>query len=1332
MFRFLTFGFLLLSVASGRADPSDVSGLEFEPFAFSGRSNHVNISELPGGAYRIRTTGQDPFVFTEGVVEKHNSGIAHILAFEYRARGDFGKVHYYYQSPGGIVVADSGIQPSEDWKWHCMDLSTLPKDLKWLRFDFGSKAGLEFELRNCRLVEKAGPYQWLGQRHRKISFAKAGHDVERTERTDGGITIQTTGADPYLATSIQRGQIHPLTPYRLAFQYQSVQDAQELQVIYKSASGLKSINRVLQPVEGWRWEFVELPASAPVDWLRFDFGNEAGRHIHLRDCRLMKAAPELDVGQLEHTPFTLQTQGHDATVKPLAGGGWEILTTGNDPYVGTKGLGEAHDPDIPYILAFEYQAPEDFGEVVFYYRTANGYQHANAGVMPANQWTWHLYDFTRDGKGLGEKFKDFRIDFGEQEGLLFKVRNLRIIPATPEIRLWAALGEMAGQVDKFGISVGEARPQRSAIETVRHSDGKSMVVTMAAYRHLDLDAATKRLAGEPSASPPVPLGPRIVAGEGAHSNNHTVVRILSPYQVCETQFLAYPPKVRGGVGVDAGLGGDGMPFIAAWPLMSSKEVNIRLFNRHGGRIGEIAVPGRIKPPFTVAVGDFEPGLPGEEIAVASQKPEQQESQALVFTQGGKLLNRFAVPGGKGRHSLLARGDSGLVVQELASQTAYQLLPEERVFRFSDAPEGFRLFDSIYPGRDFNVGGPQGQVSTLHTWKAGKLSYALDAGRMENLFWFDPQETHAGDKATWGSFPDGKYVRNGRYNFLGAAQYWSPLVESGNIEGRSYTEWTDINWEKVMLPQHRKSIADYDSGVPTVWSAGFTHRWGIQKMKPVCSKLDPQTWLPRYLLLDRKNSPTGGGYFGKRLFDYGSQHFEDEALDKLYTYAQRAFHRKLAPAYRRNPEMTIAVEPNHENEIVSGADSIGDYNPGNLLGFHHYLMATYGSLDALNQKMGTAFSTNFFDAPRNIFRGDWDRYHPDNRYFHEWVQYNRIVVSRRVGTSYREALLAGFPPELIKCHQIPDSYVFGSIVGISEREKRVSPIDWMLTTGAGFGFSRYGTFYDRKHNIGQGAHSSGFDGMLVGEYASLNPSPEKALQQLLYLRGHGVSALHVMWWPSHLDKGYNTAQEAALRKMVAHHDVPCHGYAGGIAEVRPYKGQAGSFDIASLGTGERHTGLLKSLREDGSFEGTVYTVPFHAHVGITELARKESMQVTPESTLLATVPDVRPGCVLEVSFQLDESLPPKSLRLDFAGNGLRLEDKAVTLKDLHPGQHIRVVYKLPLVLEEVSLGIAAPAGTARIKGLSVFQHQDQTINLAKNIMEGQRHQGGVSFDCLPAE
>ena len=513
----------------------------------------------------------------------------------------------------------------------------------------------------------------------------------------------------------------------------------------------------------------------------------------------------------------------------------------------------------------------------------------------------------------------------------------------------------------------------------------------------------------------------------------------------------------------------------------------------------------------------------------------------------------------------------------------------------------------------------------------------------------------------------------------------------------------------------------------MWTAAFTHRWHIRKMEPISSKVDPKSGLPIYLLLDRKNDTKGGGYFDRKLFDYGSQHFENEALNNLYAFAQRAFYRKLAPAYRKNPEMTIAVEPNHENEIVSGSDSIGDYNTGNLEGFFDYLSSLYGDTNSINQIMGTSFTTDFFDAPRNLLRGEWDKYDFENLFFQEWVEYNRIVVSRRVGTSYRECLLAGFPPEMIKCHQIPDSYVFKSIVGISEGQKRISPIDWLLTTGAGFGFSRYGTYYDRKHNIGQGAFSSGFNNMLVGEYASLNANHQESLEQLLYLRNHGVSALHVMWWPSNLDKGYNRAQESALREMISKHDIPRMGLAGGIREIRPWRGKEQSFDIVSLGTGPNHTGLLKSLKEDGSFEGTVYAVPFHAHVAVEVLNQEEKLYLSTQPHELATIPHTRPGSVIEVNFRVLEKTD--SLLIYFIHRGIKLRDKSIKLEQVQAGQQIRLVYKIPLLIKDIKL-LASSDKNIEIEELLVVHHQDQVINLAKKIMTGQRHRGGVSFACLP--
>ena len=309
--------------------------------------------------------------------------------------------------------------------------------------------------------------------------------------------------------------------------------------------------------------------------------------------RLIKAKPEFDLTSLDHLPFSLKEKGNQATVETLAGGGWSISTLGKDPFVMTTGFAEAHQPETPYILAFEYQAPPESTPLVLYFLTESGVRNQTLDTSPANGWKWHLHDFSLDGRGLDESLKWVRIDFGTEADRTYRIRNCRLIPANRELRQRAKLGQYFDRLSRFGIALDQVKSQRTTIETARKQDKQGVAVTISAYRHLDLDAETKRLAKEPSASPPVPLGPRIVAGEGEHPDNHTVVRILSPYQVCETQFLAYPPEIRGGVGVETGLNAKGETVILTYPLRSSRSEQLRFFNEGGGFLGSIIPPDKL-------------------------------------------------------------------------------------------------------------------------------------------------------------------------------------------------------------------------------------------------------------------------------------------------------------------------------------------------------------------------------------------------------------------------------------------------------------------------------------------------------------------------------------------------------------------------------------------------------------------------------------------------------------------------------------------------------------------------------------------------------------------
>ena len=120
---------------------------------------------------------------------------------------------------------------------------------------------------------------------------------------------------------------------------------------------------------------------------------------------------------------------------------------------------------------------------------------------------------------------------------------------------------------------------------------------------------------------------------------------------------------------------------------------------------------------------------------------------------------------------------GLLAQDLTNQVAWTISDTgSDPLDFSFADSSFRLFDSAYKDREFNAGGSQDLISTLVTTKDGKINQSLDVGRMENIFWFDPQEVHAGSHSTWGIFPDGEYIKNSAYNFSGSGPVVVSIVE----------------------------------------------------------------------------------------------------------------------------------------------------------------------------------------------------------------------------------------------------------------------------------------------------------------------------------------------------------------------------------------------------------------------------------------------------------------------------------------------------------------------------------------------------------------------------
>lgn len=1052
----------------------------------------------------------------------------------------------------------------------------------------------------------------------------------------------------------------------------------------------------------------------------------------------------------EEVPVRLSTAAHSAQVRRLEDGSFEVRTTGGDPYVVCERVTEDFDHDRLHVFAFEYRCPEslEFFEI-FFGNPFSGHNRFGSGPVPAApDWRPFAADLAAvPGTDWGPGVRDFRIDFGDRGGRTVQVRSVRVRAPTAEERQAAeerraaeaeALRTLQGQVDKRLIAPARIPPFENVLAaTHRFEDAGGQ--TLVSVVGKDLDLATQVSAAAGAVPPPVPLPPALAAGEGESPKNHTIVRVLNRYGLCEVQFLAYPEFVRGGVAVAAGRMAGGQTCLVTAPLTDSAVRELRLFGRYGGALGSIPVAADLSPPFAMAVGAFLPGAAGDQAAVAPRKPAPGPVPVLLYSLNGKELARLpvAVPPGPGDTLSLATaggkpgeparlvvyraGAGGFCLVDFAQgtvETREAGLPPECTGVFASASDRFPLAavcsEPLYSGlwRIPPAGAPVRQ----------------DVGSRENRFWFTPG-------GPYDATPEGRHVRRSRFAHL-RTDFATPAAREPDFSRTDPAFWAGEPFAAWVAQQ----LGGYDTEPPTCWEPCFTHRWFYGPARPWAEAVDPETGLPSYTLVTRENQTGTYGEFGEtRSFVSGTYAPGVAPIECLYTYPLRAFLHELARRFRTNPEHFVAVEPNHEMEINAESETThGDYNPNMIRAFYRYLVSLYGPLDTINRLFGTPFASDRFDAPRNLQRGPWDAYAVENPYYRVWMRFLNYVVYRVVAGTYREALLAGFPPETIKCHQIPDLYAVASLTAFSRPAQRVTPIDWNLNAGVGFGCTRYGVWYNQEYNCIQGPHSSGFDAMVVGEYQSLTPDAEAAFQQLVYMQGHGVQFIHCMVWPAGHDRGYNRSLAEALRRL-AEADMPRPGQTGGTGQVRPVRLDGCRYDIVSLGTSRDRTGLLKSVREDGAWEGSVYVVPFHAHVEVRPLLSGDRLELGPETLRLGPFPGVDAGNLIEIAFAaraLEPGTEAASLRVFH--HGIELPEQTLVCRLTPDWQQVRLLVRVQIDTDDVALelGPGEPRrgtwgqGRAALRDFRATLHSERTTRLKKGVFSGERHEGGVTFDVLP--
>jgi hypothetical protein len=139
-------------------------------------------------------------------------------------------------------------------------------------------------------------------------------------------------------------------------------------------------------------------------------------------------------------------------------------------------------------------------------------------------------------------------------------------------------------------------------------------------------------------------------------------------------------------------------------------------------------------------------------------------------------------------------------------------------------------------------------------------------------------------------------------------------------------------------------------------------------------------------------------------------------------------------------------------------------------------------------------------------------------------------------AYREALLAGYPPESISAHQIPEGEAVAGFLG--EANTRLTPVDVVLTCGTAYGGTRYGNL-SRKTNFLLNAHNMGHSNITLGEYGSLYENAKSAYSQLKNLWKNGLRMVHHITF----NDAQANAEKEAIRMMMEDNE-PRPGYTGG--------------------------------------------------------------------------------------------------------------------------------------------------------------------------------------------
>ena len=846
----------------------------------------------------------------------------------------------------------------------------------------------------------------------------------------------------------------------------------------------------------------------------------------------------------------------------------------------------------------------------------------------------------------------------------------------------------------------------------------------------------------------VTAGPAIVAGQGNAPDNYTLVRVFNRQQAISAQFLAYPSDVRGGVRVAAASfsAGDKKETLIATAPFSAKGTGadkIRIFDTCGV-IRAAFKPEGIEAPYVIATGKFIEGSSDEYLAVMSAshkalaKPfmkiyslsDMAEKKSLEFEFSGPDLDSSL------ELSLRKNGANDLILMYYEDiQKAFVLDPVKNSIdplNIQLGSDATGVYSSAFDN-GLNVTVKDGTFSNILTYDPdGGNEKKMNVGWRENRFY----STFASNN------PDG-YVDKGTFHHV-RVDLAAPVINS--VKKAETAEAVLNSQEKTLMKLYGVKFNEstvYHNGYH-MWEPCFTHRWNSNQNTRALSQAKDSDGNIKYGSIGRDGIPTNYLELGSSFYvgTYADGILE---MNKLRMYPLRSYLRSLSADFRGEkgePEKLISVSPVHEQEIaVEG--SIGDYNVYMVRGFREYMLGLYGSLENINERFGTSFKTlDDFDAPRfdpkkddrSKCRGDWDTYGRSD-FFTHWSLYTRMIVNKRIMEAYREALLAGFPPEAINAHQIPEGDAISGLLG--QADTRLSPVEAVTVCGTAYGGTRYGLWYGDENNFLNLAFKAGHTNVTLGEYGSIATAKDEVLNQLRYMYTHGVRMIHMIipLDTKSLDYKYSKNAEEYAIKTIQDENVPRTVNTGITRGMVSYDNGADlKFDIVQMSrvseAGGIGTGLLKSIDKDGGWEGTVYLAPFHANVEVTEVGFKGSVENGFNSSDIKTL---QCGDQVELTFCAEYSGGSGAYAVISAYNGGYLLGESVVRYELKEGPTAyRYVFANQITPEDVRIEVRfenTDAGKLQMTNLRCTAQYENIAHRYFGDTESAAATGGVTFDIL---